>query len=149
MISSAKQRKSNKPLPPPTKDSFDALSKLTEDKFTSSGVCITLVEDQINKHHQQFIDMIRDKKQKANSALSLATSNSRVIAENTERISGQEFDYQSLVERIETLEIKNKELTNELEESKNSSMCKTLIFKNIRQPQQRESWNQTKLILAT
>ena len=51
--------------------------------------------------HEQFIDMIKDIKQKANSALSLATSNSKVIAENTERISSEQFDYQSLVERIE------------------------------------------------
>ena len=67
---------------------------------------------------------------------------------NTERISSQQFDYQSLVERIEMLENKNKELADELEESKNRSMCKTLVFKNIRQPQQRESWDQTKQILA-
>ena len=67
---------------------------------------------------------------------------------NTERISSQQFDYQSLVERIEMLENKNKELADELEESKNRSMRKTLVFKNIRQPQQRESWDQTKQILA-
>ena len=58
--------------------------------------------------------MIKDIEQKANSALSLATSNSKVIAENTERISSQQFDYQSLVERIDALEIKNEELTVEL-----------------------------------
>ena len=46
------------------------------------------------------------------------------------------------------LETKNKELTDELEESKNRSMRKTLVFKNIRQPQQRESWDQTKQILT-
>ena len=43
-------------------------------------------------------------------------------------MSAQQFDYQSLVERIETLETKYKELTYELEESKNRSMCKTLFF---------------------
>ena len=92
--------------------------------------------------------MIKDIEQKANSALSLATFNSKVIAENTERISSQQFDYQSLVERIEALETKNKELTDELEDSKNRSMRKTLVFRNIRQPQQRESWDQTKQTLA-
>ena len=85
--------------------------------------------------------MIKDIEQKANSALSLAISSSKVVAENTEKISSQQFDYQSLVERIETLETKNKELTDELEESKNRSMRKTLVFKNIRKPQQRESWD--------
>ena len=88
--------------------------------------------------------MIKDIEQKANSALSLAISNSKVIGENRERISSQRFDYQSLVERIKMLETKNKELTDELEESKNRSLRKTLVFKNIRQTQQRESWDQTK-----
>ena len=94
--------------------------------------------------------MIKDIEQKANSALSLATSNSKlnILPENTERISSQQFDYQSLVERIEALETKNKELTDELEDSKNRSMHKTLVFRNIRQPQQRESWDQTKQTLA-
>ena len=46
------------------------------------------------------------------------------------------------------LETKKKELTDKLEESKNRSMHKTLVFKNIRQPKQRKSWNQTKQILA-
>ena len=113
MMPSAKQGKSNNPPPSPSKDSLDALSKLIEDKFASLEARIVSVEDQINKHHDQFI-MIKDLEQKANSALSLATSNSKVIAENTERISSQQFDYQSLVERIDALEIKNEELTVEL-----------------------------------
>ena len=63
--------------------------------------------------------MLKAIEQKADSALSLATSNSKVIAENTERISSQQFDYQLLVERTEPLETKNKELTDKLEDSKN------------------------------
>ena len=51
--------------------------------------------------------MIKDIEQKANSALSLPTSNSKVVADNTDKISSQPFDYQSLVERIEALETKN------------------------------------------
>ena len=47
--------------------------------------------------------MIIDIEQKAYSVLSLANFNSKVIAEDTERISSQQFDYQSLVERIEAL----------------------------------------------
>ena len=52
--------------------------------------------------------MIKDIEQKANSDLSLPTSKSKVVADNTEKISSQQFDYQSLVERIEALETKNK-----------------------------------------
>ena len=54
---------------------------------------MVLAEDQINKHHEQFTDVTKNTQKKANSALSLATSNFKVIAENTERISSQQFDY--------------------------------------------------------
>ena len=148
MMPSTKQGKFNNPAPPPSKDSLDALSKLIKDKSASLEAHIVSVEDQINKHDEQLTDMIKDIEQKANSARSLATSSSKVFAENTERISSQQFGYQSLVERIEALETKNKELTDELEDSKNSSMRKTLVFRNIRQTQQRESWYQTKQTLA-
>ena len=92
--------------------------------------------------------MVKYIEQKANSALNLATSNFKVMAENTERISSQQFDHQSFVQIVEALETKNKELTDELEEFENKSMRKTLVFRNIRQPQQRESWYQTKQTLA-
>ena len=124
MMPSAKQGKPNKPPPSSSKDSLDALGKVTEDKFASIATCIVSVEDQINKHHEQFIDLVKDMEQKANLVLSLATSNSKVIliAENTERVSSQQFEYQSLVERIEVPETKNKELTDELKHSKKRSM---------------------------
>ena len=103
MMPPAKQGKSNNSPPSPSKDSLDVLSKLIEDKFASVEARIVSVEDQANKHHGQFIDTIIDIEQKANSVLSLANFNSKVIAEDTERISSQQFDYQSLVERIEAL----------------------------------------------
>ena len=79
MMPSAKQGKSNNPSPSSSKHSLDAISKLTDDKFVSLKGHIASVEDQINKHHEQFINMIKDIEQKANSALGLATSNSNVI----------------------------------------------------------------------
>ena len=79
--------------------------------------------------------MIKDIKKKANSALGLATSNSKLIVKNIEKISSQQLDYQSLVDRTETLETKNKYLTDELEEFENRSMRKCLTFKNIKQAQ--------------
>ena len=120
-----KQGKSNNPPPSPSKDSLNALSNLIEGEFACLEVRIVSVEERMNKHHEQFIDMIKDMEQKANSALSFATSNSKVIAENTERISSQQFDYQSLVESVEALETKNIELKDELEQSKNRSIPKT------------------------
>ena len=80
----AKQTKSNNIPPSLSKDSLNALSKV--------------IKDQINKYHRQFIDRIKDVEKKTNSDLNLATSNSKLIAENTERISNQQFDYQPLTE---------------------------------------------------
>ena len=92
-----------------------------------------VIKDQINEYYEEFIDRIKDVEKKTNSDLNLATSNSKLNAENTERISNQQFDYQSLVEWTETLENKTKELTDELEESKNRNMRKILVFKNTKQ----------------
>ena len=50
---STKQGKSSNSPPSPSKVSFDALSKLIEDKFASLEAHIVSVEDQINKHHDQ------------------------------------------------------------------------------------------------
>ena len=72
MVTSAKQGKFNNPPPSPSKDSLDTLSKLIEDKFASLEARIVSVEDQINKHHEQFINIIKDIEQIANSALSLS-----------------------------------------------------------------------------
>ena len=47
---STKQGKSSNSPPSPSKVSFDALSKLIEDKFASLEAHIVSVEDQINKH---------------------------------------------------------------------------------------------------
>ena len=44
----------------------------------------------------------------------LATSNSKTITENKERVSSRQFDYQSSVEITEALETKNKGFTDEL-----------------------------------
>ena len=114
-----KQRKFNNTPPSLSKDSLNALSKV--------------IKDQINEYYEEFIDRIKHVEKKTNSDLNLATSNSKLNAENTERISNQQFDYQSLVEWTETLENKTKELTDELEESKNRNMRKILVFKNTKQ----------------
>ena len=71
-------------------------------------------------------------------------SNSALISENTQKISSHEFEHQILLERLESLETENKEIKEELEYSKNRSMRKTLMFRNIQKDQKRESWDQTK-----
>ena len=57
---STKQGKSNNSPPSPSNDSLDALSKLIEDKLASLEASIVSVEGQINKYHEQFINMMKD-----------------------------------------------------------------------------------------
>ena len=57
---STKQGKSSNSPPSPSKVSFDALSKLIEDKFASLEAHIVSVEDQINKHLFFFFFFLYD-----------------------------------------------------------------------------------------
>ena len=65
MIPSAKQGKSSNQPTLLSKDSLDALNKLIQDKLASLETRIVSVEDHINKHHGQFIDIIKDIEKKA------------------------------------------------------------------------------------
>ena len=48
--------------------------------------------------------MIRNIDKTANPALDLVVSNSALATEDTEKISSHEFEYQTLLERLESLE---------------------------------------------
>ena len=52
-------------------------------------------------------------------------SNLALIAENTEKISSHDFEYQTLLVRSESLETENKKIKEELDDSKNRSMRET------------------------
>ena len=123
----------NTPLQSPAKDLIASIRSLIENKFASLEERIEAVENKITKQYKEVLGLIRNIDKTAKSALDLAMSNSALIAENTEKISSHEFEYQTL---------------EELEDSKNRSMRKTLILRNIQQDQRSESWDQTKMILA-
>ena len=74
--------------------------------------------------------MIKVAEKTANTTLDLATSNSAMIAENTEKLTSHEFDHQSVLERLVNLETENRKI-KELEDTKNRSMRKILVFKDI------------------
>ena len=83
--------------------------------------------------------MIRNIDETAKSALDLVISNSALIVENTEDISSHEFEYQTLLERLESLETGSKKINEEVEDSIDRSIRKMLIFKNIQQDHKKES----------
>ena len=135
-MASTKQSKTvNKPLKPsntppqsPAKDSFANLRSLIENKFASLEEHIHKVENKITEQYKEVIGLIRNIDKTAKSALDLAVFNSALTAENTEKISSQTFEYQRLLEKLESLEVENKKIKEELEDSKNRSRSKTLIF---------------------
>ena len=135
-MASTKQSKTvNKPLKPsntppqsPAKDSFANLRSLIENKFASLEEHIHKVENKITEQYKEVIGLIRNIDKTAKSALDLAMFNSALTAENTEKISSQTFEYQTLLEKLESLEVENKKIKEELKDSKNRSRSKTLIF---------------------
>ena len=135
-MASTKQSKTvNKPLKPsntppqsPAKDSFANLQSLIENKFASLEEHIDKVENKITEQYKEVIGLIRNIDKTAKSALDLAVFNSALTAENTEKISSQTFEYQRLLEKLESLEVENKKIKEELKDSKNRSRSKTLIF---------------------
>ena len=66
-------------------------------------------------------------------------SNSALIEENTEDISSHESEYQTLLEKLESLETGNKKINEEVEDSIDRRMRKILILKNIQQDHKKES----------
>ena len=126
---------------PTTFTSKDSLANvyLIENKFGSLEECIVSVKTKITEQCEEVIGIIRNTNKTAKSALDLAMSNSALISENTKKISSHEFDYQTLLERLKSLQTEKKKLKEELEESKNRSMRKLLIFQNIQQDHKKES----------
>ena len=106
---------------------------LIESKFPSLE---ELIASKITRQHEEDIGMIKVEKSTANTALHLATSNLALIGENTGKLTSHEFDHQSVLERLVGLEIENRKIKEELKDTKNRGMRKTLIlFKNIPQKQ--------------
>ena len=67
---------------------------------------------------------------------------------NNEMITSHTFDIDSLNKRIVDLENHLNILQDDLDDTRNQRLTKTLIFQNIKQESQRESWDITKIILA-
>ena len=87
-------------------------------------------------------------KKSAFQPIKLGENNSSLISENTEKITSHTFDINSLSARTVSLENHLKIFQDDLDEIRNRSLRKTLIFLNIKQESPKESWDTTKRILA-
>ena len=81
-------------------------------------------------------------------SLDLGPSNSTRTSQNTHWIENKKFKINELKENFSKLNEDYKTLEEELDDNSDRSLRKTLISKNIPVQQQRESWAETKIILA-
>ena len=106
-----KQVNNTQQSPPAAKESFHKdLRKLVKNKFASLEEHIALIESKITRQHEEVIGMIRVAERTANTPLNLATANSALIAENTEKLTIHEFDHQSVLEKLVSLETENRKI---------------------------------------
>ena len=124
------------------------LRTLIEEKFANLEQWITSLENKISSQYDNIWNSVSAVKKSVIQAIKLGETNLSLISENTEMITSHTFDIDSLNKRIVDLENHLKILQDDLDDTRNRSLRKTLIFQNIKQESLTESWDTTKRILA-
>ena len=127
-------------------DPIKELRNLIEEKLANLEQWITLVENKTSSQYD-IRNSIGAVKKSVIQAIKLGKTNLSPISENNEMITLHTFDIDSL-NKIVDLENHLNILQDDLDDTRNQRLTKTLIFQNIKQESQRESWDITKIILA-
>ena len=98
--------------------------------------------------HQELLNLIKETDKSAKAALEHAHSNTELITDNSEKISNQDLQIEDMSNQITNFKTNLNELKSKLDDVKNRDLRKTLIFRNIPQTKNKESWNESKLTLA-
>ena len=80
---------------------------------------------------QELLNLIEETNKSAKAALELVHSYTKLISDNSEKISKQDFQIEEMSNQITGLTINLNELKSELDNMKNRGLRKTLIFQNI------------------
>ena len=112
-------------------DPIKELRTLIEEKLANLEQRITSVENKISFQYDNIRNSISVVEKSAIQAIKLGETNSSQISENTEMITSHTFDIDSLNKRIVDLENHLKILQDDLDNTRNRSLRKTLIFRNI------------------
>ena len=115
-----------------------------EEKFVNVIQKITSVENKVSSRFVNIGNSITAVEKSVIQAIKQGEYNSPLISENTQKITSHTFDIDSLNTRIVDLESHLKVLQNDLDDARNRSLRKTLIFWSIKQ----ESQDTIKRILA-
>ena len=98
------------------------LKKLLQENFKKLDERLQAVENELKENHQEFLNMLKDVDNKANTTLDLAQSNSILQTKNVEKIESVEFDVSSLKNEIDELKKKKKDLCDEIDDTKSRTM---------------------------
>ena len=98
------------------------LKKLLQENFKKFDERLQAVENELKENHQEFLNMLKDVDNKANTTLDLAQSNSILQTKNVEKIESIEFDVSSLKNEIDELKKKKKDLCDEIDDTKSRTM---------------------------
>ena len=115
-----------------------------EEKFVNVIQKITSVENKVSSQFVNIGNSITAVEKSVIQAIKQGEYNLPLISENTQKITSHTFDIDSLNTRIVDLESHLKVLQNDLDDARNRSLRKTLIFWSIKQ----ESQDTIKRILA-
>ena len=149
-------KKDSKTIPPPFSSntnknqecSFVEIKKLIESTSVSIEKRLDSVELQIKNQSEELIDLIRKVEITATKAINIAESNLSKIKNNTDKIENNDLPIDQLKNQISALSEEFMVTKLDIEDMKNRSLRKTLIFKNIPQPKNREYWDKSKDILT-
>ena len=124
-----------------TNNSLDEIKALLNEKFDDFSKKLILIEEKFDTTAREIYIKMEQTEKKAKEAKANASNNS-------DEIESLKFEMKEQSEKMSNQFETIRELESEIEELKNRSLRKTLIFKNIiYQPVNENSWSDTKSVL--
>ena len=117
------------------------IKDLLNAKFSELGTRLTSLEDKLD-------NVTKDIHLKLNAVETTAQEASTCARENREEIEGLKFRLAELNETVNNQAIIINQLDVEVEDLKNRSLRKTLVFRNIKKQQSEKTSDDTKMVLA-
>ena len=139
----------------PSTTNLNDIRDLLESKFSRLEVRINSLdhrisnlEDKLTENQEELKKVIQEVDVKAQNALDLCKANAILISDNTETIEGKGHELEMLKEKVNQQQEALISLQEELEDTRNRGMRKTLIFRGIKQGGKNEAWDESKRKLA-
>ena len=122
-------------------NSLEEIKDLLNAKFSELGTRLTSLKEKVD-------NVTKDIHLKLNAVETTAQETSTYAQENREVIEGLKFRLAELNETVSNQAITIHQLDIQVEDLKNRSLRKTLVFRNIKKQQSEKTWDNTKMVLA-